>query len=515
MHVDILSNFLVSHPHRDFVNFLIQGFRHGFRIGYEGPITFGQCRNLLSARSQPVPVTKAILKELERGHTSGPFLSPPFDGFHCSPLGAVAKKDGSHRIILDLSSPRGSSINEGISSTQYSVKYSSFDDAVELVSSLGPNSFMAKLDIKHAFRLCPVHPEDWPLLGFMWNNRFFFDTRLPFGSRSSPYIFNQFANALLWILVFIFGIEHVIHYLDDFFVCHSTHQRCHQDMVTMQSAFSELGVPLAPDKVLGPSTSIVYLGIEIDSSAMTIRLPQDKFEELSASLQLWISRSKCTKRELLSLIGVLSFACKVVKPGRMFLRRLIDLSTTVHSLNHHIYLNAEARADIKWWIDFLPSWNGSAIIQSPPQTSYSLTLFTDASFLGFGATFQSEWFSVPWPPEFLDFDINFRELFAIVAAVMTWGHRWHHQQILFYTDNLTITHIWRFGSCKNKDLMRLVRHMFLFTAKRNINVLMQHIPGQSNVIADCLSRLQVQKFHRLSPHSNQQQTTVPPSLWLI
>ena len=94
-------------------------------------------------------------------------------------------------------------------------------------------------------------------------------------------------------------------------------------MVTMQSAFSELGVPLAPDKVLGPSTSIVYLGIEIDSSAMTIRLPQDKFEELSASLQLWISRSKCTKRELLSLICVLSFACKVVKPGRMFLRRLM------------------------------------------------------------------------------------------------------------------------------------------------------------------------------------------------
>ena len=258
VHVDILSNFLVSHPHRDIVNFLIQGFRHGFRMGYEGPSTFGQCRNLLSARSQPVPVTKAILKELERGHTSGPFLSPPFDGFHCSPLGAEAKKDGSHRIILDLSSPRGSSINEGISSTQYSVKYSSFDDAVELVSSFGPNSFMAKLDIKHAFRLYPVHPEDWDSLILV--------CLLAAGLHLT--FFNQFANALLWMLVFIFGIEHVIHYLDDFFVCHSTHQRCHQDMVTMQSAFSELGVPLAPDQVLGPSTSTVYLGIEIDSSAM-------------------------------------------------------------------------------------------------------------------------------------------------------------------------------------------------------------------------------------------------------
>ena len=55
---------------------------------------------------------------------------------------------------------------------------------------------------------------------------------------------------------------------------------------------------------------------------------------------------KFTKRELLSLIGSLSFACKVVKPGRMFLRRLIDLSTSVTNLNHHISLSSEARADI-------------------------------------------------------------------------------------------------------------------------------------------------------------------------
>jgi len=77
---------------------------------------------------------------------------------------------------------------------------------------------MAKVDIKHAFRLCPVHPADWPLLGYSWLNRFFFDTRLPFGSRSSPFIFNAFADALLWILVNKFGLSELIHYLDDFFI---------------------------------------------------------------------------------------------------------------------------------------------------------------------------------------------------------------------------------------------------------------------------------------------------------
>lgn len=80
-------------------------------------------------------------------------------------MGAVPKKDGTFRIILDLSSPRGFEVNEEISKEEFSVRYSSFDDAVSLVNGLGPDAFMAKLDIEHAFRLCPVHPSQWGLLG--------------------------------------------------------------------------------------------------------------------------------------------------------------------------------------------------------------------------------------------------------------------------------------------------------------------------------------------------------------
>ena len=139
------------------------------------------------------------------------------------------------------------------------------------------------------------------------------------------------------------------------------------------------------------------------------------------------------------MIGSLSFACKVIKPGRMFLRRLIDLSTSVHRLNHHICLNAESRADINWWLEFLPSWNGRERIQTHPVTSHALKLFTDASLLGFGAVYKDRWFSQAWPPTFKEYHINFLELFAIVASVFTWGKDWSNQQIIFYTDNLSIT----------------------------------------------------------------------------
>ena len=274
-------------------------------------------------------------------------------------------------------------------------------------------------------------------------------------------------------------------------------------------------VPLAPEKIIGPSTKITYLGIEIDSVANSIRLPTEKLQELQLMLDQWKIRKKCTKRELLSLVGSLSFACKVVKPGRMFLRRLIDLSTTVSCLNHHLSLNSEARADIIWWCNFLPFWNGVEFIQPPPVTSHTLRLFSDASQLGFGAVYHSHWFSVPWPSSFHCHHINYLELFAVVAAVFTWGHEWANQQILFFSDNMCITNIWRSGSCRDKDMMRLIRSLFLFTAKSNINILMKHIPGTSNILADHLSRLQVAEFHHRFQAADHLATIPSSKIWHI
>jgi len=80
----------------------------------------------------------------------------------------------------------------------YSVKYAKFDDATDMIATR-PGAFMGKIDIRHAFRICPVHPDDWPLLVYWWDGRYYVDIVLPFGGRSSPFIFNTLADALLWI----------------------------------------------------------------------------------------------------------------------------------------------------------------------------------------------------------------------------------------------------------------------------------------------------------------------------
>ena len=76
---------------------------------------------------------------------------------------------------------------------------------------------MANVDIKSAFRLCPVHPSDHHLLGMKWKGQYFFDRVLPFGLRSAPFIFNCLAEAIEWAIRQE-GVTHTHHYLDDFFV---------------------------------------------------------------------------------------------------------------------------------------------------------------------------------------------------------------------------------------------------------------------------------------------------------
>ena len=491
-----------------------------FRLGYTGPRFSIVPKNLKSALDNPTIVSEAIVKELERKHVAGPFEVLPIHPLHCSPLGAVPKKDKSWRLSLDLSSPKGKSVNEHISREDYSVTFTKFDDAIYLVKKAGKGALMAKLDIKHAFRIVPVHPDDWDLLGTCWQGQLYVELRLPFGCRSSVFIFNTFADALARILRVKYLIEMLVHYLDDFFTCGKANtSECARNIEIICNVFASLGVPLTPEKLIGPITCLVYLGIEIDSVAQVIQLPQEKFQDLVGILNFWHQHKKCTKRELLSLIGKLSFAAKVVRPGRIFLRRLIDLSTSVSELHHHISLNGAARADIAWWLDFLPAWNGKSIIPDCEWTSSSdLALFTDASqTLGFGAVYSSRWFCGTWPEIFEDdaYSIQWKELSPIYAACSIWGHEWSGKKILFLTDNEAITFIWKNQSSKCELIMKLIHKIFFVAANHDFTINLKHIRGYYNVLADLLSRLQVEEFLRRHPAADKQATYLPQDLWDI
>ena len=119
------------------------------------------------------------------------------------------------------------------------------------------------------------------------------------------------------------GIANGIHYLDDFlFGGCADSSDCREALSTVLATCTEMGFPVAQDKVEGPSTAITFLDIYIDTTAGELRLPQEKLDRILHELTQWSLKRSCRKRELLSLIGVLHHASTVVPPGRLFLRRL-------------------------------------------------------------------------------------------------------------------------------------------------------------------------------------------------
>ena len=127
-------------------------FRYGFRVNFVGERASSESPNLKSALERP-DITRAKLhQECDAGRIVGPFSTPPFLNFRCSPLGLVPKKDPSEfRMIHHLSYSKGSSVNDFIPDYYSTVKYASVGDAIKLLKRLGPGCFMAKTDVKSGF----------------------------------------------------------------------------------------------------------------------------------------------------------------------------------------------------------------------------------------------------------------------------------------------------------------------------------------------------------------------------
>ena len=244
---------------------------------------------------------------------------PNPSSIHTSPIGIIAKPHqlGEFRLIVDLSSLAGGSVNDGIPSEFCSLVYATVKEAASLVKGHGKGALMSKLDLISAYHMVPVHSQDQWLLGITWNTTVLVDRALPFGLRSASKIFNSVADGLAWAMSCA-GIVHPIHYLDDFFFCGPAHSSvCQVALDTVIPLCHCLGLPVAPT---GRADNLSYLlGIEINSMAQELRLPPEKLCRLISMFSEWVGQRSATKHQLQCLIGHLSHASKVVKPGRPFM----------------------------------------------------------------------------------------------------------------------------------------------------------------------------------------------------
>ena len=474
---------------------------------------------MLAAYSNSGIVDKYLKEELESSRLVE-VQSPLAEVIHTSKLGVIPKKHqpGKWRLIVDLSSPKGASTNDFVSPTLCSLSYASVDDAAAYVYEAGRGTLLAKLDIKSAYRNIPVHPGDRHLLGIQWKGKTYVDTCLPFGLRSVPKLFNAVADALEWVIVNEGGsqVEFVIHYLDDFlFGGRPGSEACGKALDLALHLCREVGFPVMQEKVLGPATVLDFLGFIIDTTSMEIRLPDEKLSRIKQMIYSWRSKKSCTKRTLLSLIGNLQHASSVVRPGRTFLRRMIDLSKRQVHMDGHLRLNAEFRADLRWWATFLDTWNGVSVISALCRCPIDARLVTDASgSWGCGAYFGSKWFALSWSscPAWAEVHISVQELLPIVVSCAIWGSDMTGRHIRCLCDNAAVVVMINKHTSKHPMAMHLLRCLFFICARSNITLSAEHIAGISNEAADALSRNNLPAFFLKVPSAARAASAIPPAL---
>jgi hypothetical protein len=227
-------------------------------------------------------------------------------------------------------------------------------------------------------------------------------------------------------------------------------------------------------------------------------MSQQRLDAVKAELRSWENRRTGTKRELLSLIGKLVFISRIVRPGRIFMRRLIALSTTVHKLHYKVPLSKDAREDIDWWINTVDNWNcRSVFLEELWSTSVDFSIYTDACGYGIGAVFGRKWFCCLLPESSQLLDISWKELFAVVIACKTWGEYLTGKRLRLYCDNIAVVAVVNSGSSRSESLMSLVRELYHVAVTYNFDIRLEHVPGINNTAADLLSRLQLGQFHAM------------------
>ena len=224
---------------------------------------------------------------------------------------------------------------------------------------------MAKIDLQNAYRCVSISQNSQRVTGLQWQfgSHIFYlrDTRLPFGSKLAPGIFHRLTQAVKRMLK-RHGLTARVVYLDDFCIKGETFEECLNALNIIVRLLRKLGFHINWNKVVDPCTKITFLGIEIDSLEMCLRLPDEKLHQVRQELACFQGRKRASKKQLQSLAGQLNFCASVVYGGRVYSRRIIDTINMLKASDHKIKLSGGIRADITWCQSFMASFNGRSLL---------------------------------------------------------------------------------------------------------------------------------------------------------
>jgi hypothetical protein len=519
INVDVFETLLKDHPNPAFVKSVCTGLREGFwpwadTLSGGFPISHDETRPESSNPDHAAFIRDQCLKERRKGHFSEPFGTNLLPGMYSMPIHAVPKPHSSDLRLINDHSAGLFSLNSMIDHTKVTgFPLDNMRHVGEMLFDVRRSQGQTPLDlwksdIADAYRLLPMSPF-WQIKQIVTvDGQRHVDHKLCFGSSASSGIFISFDSLVAWIAKNVKKIRYILDYMDDssgcnrkgdtlFYPPYEVHLP--SDQCRLLLLWDELGIPHKRHKQIFGSP-LTIIGIDVDPNAMTMTLPTESKEQLTKELRSWTAKpprnasGSFKLKHWERLAGWFNWALNVYPLLRPALNNVYAKMTGKRLVNQRIYINNAIRNDLMWAVNHIESSNGVQLFESyhwdPPSADFVIYCDACPEGLGFWYPISKDGYYAPTPVNIPSNAIFYYEALCVLSAIMNVQSKApRNSKILIYTDNTNSVDIFRSLRCL-PDYNPLLKSAVDILIANNFSLRVLHVPGEDNIVADALSRVQ-------------------------
>ena len=475
-------------------NTILEFLEYGWPVDYTSnhkPIP--TYKNHLEKEDYSKHINNFIDIELKHNALLGPFNNDPFSPWcQYSPIMTSPKKNTTdRRIIVDLSFPKGKSVNSGIKRQYYLGKQLTYslpgiNDIINKLNSSLSKKFLWTIDLARAYRQLRTDPLSVPLLGITVNNKKYFDIAPPFGCRTSSMACARTTNAIVYLLKN--KGYFVLCYLDDFIGVENNFKDACKSYKECLDLLKFLGLDISVKKCVPPTQQLTWLGYNINAKDLVIKIPNEKLQDIINECKLWNENSKVSRKYIQHIAGKLNFISKCVTSTKVFMNRILAFLRS-SPYKGTLQVTSSVLQDISWFIRFSEKFNG--LILLPKVAKELWVIECDACISAGGGFSKTKYFAQQFQSTLVNLNLNIAQIEAvnlIVALCSLSPQDPYNYDIQIITDNMASQQVLATGHGRDSILTACARKLWLFSSINNCTVNIIHRPGATLIVADALSR---------------------------
>ena len=457
-----------------------------------------------NSKKEFVKILDQFIKEIEAGQIE-PSDSPPK---YIINVFCVPKKDSATGLMTKLrvvrhgsfSTATTTSINDWID--QQKCKMPTLPNLKDYIHLLIDCEWMALRDLSDAFRQIGLHSADVGYLGYSLFGLYFIDRKQPYGIASAAANCQSFAQIIIWIMnnkILPYHIcRNILVHIDDFVLA----AKSKRDVEIMQTKFDKLcdklNVKISHGKDIDATQKATLYGFTFDLKMQTVGIPEEKLVALKDFIRITINIEIITGRALEQLCGKIMHWSQLYKPAKSLCYNMIAFIHKYVRIYKHYRLMCWKLPpcviqDLKFWLRYVDLIKEVPMRSVITQPSINIIGSSDACDTGAGFCIGNYWSHYKFLPIHKNLHIDEKEAHAVIMLLYNLKEQLTGKKLILYVDNAVL--YWAMvRHWAGERMMPCVYEICAIMMKYHITVWFEWIPTDCNLLADTLSRNEINAF---------------------